>query len=286
MNQAMLFELLGVHGGVSFSADLHVHSTVSDGSETAEQLVSRAAGAGITHLAFTNHDITRGIAAAQRAGRAVGVTVVGGIEVSAYDFRRGRKVHILGLGLHEGSPAVERLCRPLLQRRDENSRWQLSRLLEAGYRIDVERVEHLAAASTCLYKQHIMAGLVDEPCTSPAWQRLYRRLFKGEGIASRDIAYVDARDAVEAIVRDGGCAVLAHPGQTKSYELVPELVEAGLTGIERLHPDHSEADHDRCFNLAQRFGLFCTGGSDYHGIFGRSPSLGCCRIEGSVPWND
>ena len=89
MNQAMLFELLGVHGGVSFSADLHVHSTVSDGSETAEQLVSRAAGAGITHLAFTNHDTTRGIAAAQRAGRAVGVTVVGGIEVSAYDFRRG-----------------------------------------------------------------------------------------------------------------------------------------------------------------------------------------------------
>lgn len=280
MDEEPLFDLLGVREDEPFRADLHVHSTVSDGSETFEELVARASGAGITHIAFTNHDTTRGIAAAQRAGRAVGVTVVGGVEISAFDFSRGRKVHILGLGVREGSPAVERLCRPLLRRRDETSRWQLRRLLEAGYRVDVDKVERLAAASTCLYKQHIMAGMVDAPCASAEWQRLYRRLFKGDGIAARDIEYVDARDAVEAIVRDGGRAVLAHPGQMHSYELVPALVEAGLSGIERLHPDHGETDHDRCYNLAVRYGLFCTGGSDYHGLFGRSPSLGCCRIAG------
>lgn len=280
MNQSMLLEVLGVHEGEPYRADLHVHSTLSDGSETCAQLVARAAGSGLTHVAFTNHDTTRGITAAQRAGRAVGVTVVGGVEISAYDFARGRKVHILGLGVREGSPAVERLCRPLLQRREAASRWQLERLLQAGYDVDVEKVERLAAASTCLYKQHIMAGLVDAPCASPEWQRLYRRLFKGEGVAVRDIEYVDARDAVAAIVRDGGRAVLAHPGQMGNYEFVPALVEAGLSGIERLHPDHGAADHDRCYNLARRYGLFCTGGSDYHGVFGRSPSLGCCRIEG------
>ena len=280
MDEEPLFDLLGVREDEPFRADLHVHSTVSDGSETFEELVARASGAGITHIAFTNHDTTRGIAVAQRAGRAVGVTVVGGVEISAFDFSRGRKVHILGLGVREGSPAVERLCRPLLRRRDETSRWQLQRLLEAGYRVDVDKVERLAAASTCLYKQHIMAGMVDAPCASAEWQRLYRRLFKGDGIAARDIEYVDARDAVEAIVRDGGRAVLAHPGQMHSYELVPALVEAGLSGIERLHPDHGETDHDRCYNLAVRYGLFCTGGSDYHGLFGRSPSLGCCCIAG------
>lgn len=280
MNQEMLFDLLGVREGEHFRADLHVHSTLSDGSETFEELVARASGSGITHVAFTNHDTTRGIAAAQRAGRAVGVTVVGGVEISAFDFARGRKVHILGLGVREGSPAVERLCRPLLRRRDEASRWQLQRLLEVGCRVDVEKVERLAAASTCLYKQHIMAGMTDAPCASGEWQRLYRRLFKGEGVAVRDIEYVDARDAVEAIVRDGGCAVLAHPGQMGNYELVPALVEVGLAGIERMHPDHGEADHDRCYNLACRYGLFCTGGSDYHGVFGRSPALGCCCVEG------
>lgn len=272
--------LLGVGQDERFRADLHVHTSHSDGSETVEEILAEAAAAGLTHVAITDHDTTVGLRSAVRAGRAVGVRVVGGVEISAYDFERDRKVHILGLGLGEQSPSVRRLCAPLLARREECSRWQLSRLLEAGYAIDLGKVERLAAASTCLYKQHVMAGMTDSPAWSPEWQLLYRRLFKDGGVASRDFEYVDARDAVRAIVRDGGLAVLAHPGQTDSYGLVPALAEAGLSGIELSHPDHSEADHDRCFNLASRHGLFCTGGSDYHGVFGRSPRIGACVVEG------
>lgn len=272
--------LLGVGSSERFRADLHVHTTFSDGSETVEKVLADAAAAGLTHVAITNHDTTFGLRRAVRAGRAVGIRVVGGVEVSAYDFERGRKVHVLGLGLDEDSPSVRRLCSPLLARRDECSRWQLARLLEAGYDVDLGTVERLASASTCLYKQHIMAGMTDAPAWSPEWQRSYRRLFKEGGVANRDFEYVDARDAVRAVVRDGGLAVLAHPGQTDSFSLVPELVEAGLSGIELSHPDHSEEDHDRCFNLAERYGLFCTGGSDFHGTFGRSPKIGLCVVEG------
>lgn len=280
MARSELRWLLGVGESERFRADLHVHTVLSDGSETIEEVLSEASAAGLTHIALTNHDTTVGLRSAVRAGRAVGIRVIGGIEVSAYDFERDRKVHVLGLGLEEGALSLRRLCAPLIERREACSRWQLERLLEAGYRIDLDKVERLASASTCLYKQHVMAGMTDSPAWSPGWQRLYRLLFKDGGVASRDFEYVDARDAVRAIVRDGGLAVLAHPGQTDSYALVPSLVEAGLSGIELSHPDHSEADHDRCFNLAERYGLFCTGGSDYHGVFGRSPRIGACVVEG------
>lgn len=99
-------------------------------------------------------------------------------------------------------------------------------------------------------------------------------LFKGGGIAQRDIEYVDMRDAVAAIAADGGLPVLAHPGQFDNYEALPALVDAGLAGIEKYHPDHDYRDTQLCEELAARYSLFCTGGSDYHGRFGKVP----------VPW--
>lgn len=267
------FSSVSAHGS-SGAVDLHVHSTMSDGSDTFRQVLEQARSRGIARLAFTNHDTTAGLSEARELGELLGVEVVGGIEVSAYDFERRRKVHVLGLGLEEGAPALAALCGPLLERRHANSLWQLDRLVEAGYDIDVEHALALGRASTCLYKQHLMAALTAEPYPSVAYRTLYRSLFKDGGICDRDISYVDARDAVRAIVEDGGLAVLAHPGQLDSYDLVPALVACGLGGIERLHPDHSPADRQRCAEFAQRFGLVCTGGSDYHGRFGSIPHVG------------
>lgn len=255
-------------------ADLHVHTTMSDGSDTFEEVLIQARERGIGRIAFTNHDTTRGLNEAAALGQRYGVQVTGGIEVSAYDYKRNRKVHVLGLGLREGSPAVEALCRPLLERRNANSLWQLDQLVAAGYDIDVRRALELGHASTALYKQHIMAALTGEPHVSAAYRTLYQSLFKNGGICDCDITYVDARDAVRAIAEDGGMPVLAHPGQLDSYDLVPELVPLGLRGIERHHPDHTPVDHVRCARLAERYGLVCTSGSDYHGRFGSIPHVG------------
>ena len=157
--------------------DLHVHSTMSDGSDTFEQVLEQAAQRGVERLAFTNHDTTVGLTAARELGERLGVQMVGGIEVSAYDFERGRKVHILGLGVEEGAPALAALCGSTLQQRNANSLWQLDRLVEAGYEVDVERALELGRASTCLYKQHLMAALTSEPYPSAGYRTLYRSLF-------------------------------------------------------------------------------------------------------------
>lgn len=255
-------------------ADLHVHTTMSDGSETCVEVLEQARRRGVSCVAITNHDTTRGLDKALALSGRLGVRVVGGVEVSAWDGKRGRKVHVLGYGLGEDSPAIATLCDPLLRRRDENSSWQLDRLIAAGFDIDVDRVSELRNASTCLYKQHLMDALTDAPYSSVAYRELYHGLFKDGGICDREIDYVDARDAVRAIVEDGGVAVLAHPGQLKSYEILPELVACGLSGIEQYHPDHTPIDYVRCMRLAERHDLLLTGGSDYHGRFGGIPHPG------------
>lgn len=255
-------------------SDLHVHTTVSDGSDAFAEALAQAKERGISHVAFTNHDTTAGLDEAIALGADFGIEVIGGVEISAWDSRRKRKVHVLGYGLACESPAVDALCAPLLARRNENTQWQLDRLLEAGHQVDVDRVHALALASTALYKQHIMAALTDELYASDAYQDLYRSLFKGDGICACDIEYVDALDAVRAVVEDGGVAVLAHPGQLDSYDLVGDLAECGLRGIEKHHPDHGPRDWEMCDSLAERYGLVRTGGSDYHGRFGRIPHIG------------
>lgn len=260
-----------IAGGVS---DLHVHTTVSDGSDTFEDVLREARSRGIRRVAFTNHDTTYGLDDAAARGPHYGVEVVGGIEVSAWDATHERKVHVLGLGLHEEAPALAALCGPLLERRRAHTLWQLDQVIAAGYQVDIDRMLSFGRASTSLYKQHLMAALIDAPYASDAYRALYRHLFKGDGVCARDITYVDVRDAVVAIVEDGGAAVLAHPGQLDSYHLVPELAALGLRGIEQYHPSHTSADHIRCRSLAEKFDLFCTTGSDYHGTFGEVPHLG------------
>ncbi len=255
-------------------ADLHVHTTVSDGSDTFEEVLEQARQRGIGRIAFTNHDTTQGLDEAIGLGENFGVQVVGGVEVSAWDVKRNRKVHVLGYGLEEDSPAIAALCGPVLERRNANSLWQLDQLVAAGYDIDVEHALRLGHASTCLYKQHLMDALIDEPYASASYRTLYRSVFKDGGIGDRDISYVDARDAVHAIVEDGGTAILAHPGQLDSYDVLPDLVACGLLGIEQHHPDHTPVDQVRCARLAERYHLQLTAGSDYHGRFGSVPVLG------------
>ncbi|MFK3936175.1 hypothetical protein ACI2JA_01510 [Alkalihalobacillus sp. NPDC078783] len=166
------------------------------------------------------------------------------------------------------------MCQPLLARRHAHSLWQMERIAEAGYSIDHKQVARLALPSETIYKQHIMAHLTDAPVSSSAYQTLYRYLFKGDGPAAGDILYVDAFDAVRAIKVDGGIAIVAHPGQLDSYDLIPELLEAGLDGVERNHPDHDSSDHERIDQLARTYDLLLTGGSDYHGSFGTPVTIG------------
>lgn len=272
--QAPLFALLGLEAGDSFRADLHAHTVMSDGSDTLPELLGKSRVRGVTHQAITNHDTTKGLNDALAYGNAHGYHIVPGVEISAVNPETGRRIHMLGLGVREGARSIEELCSPTLEKRTANTCWQLDRLIAEGYEVDIELAAKLAAQSSAFYKQHLITALTGESFLGETYQKMYWNLFKNGGICDRDIEYVDMRDAVRAIREDGGLPVLAHPAQFDSYGAVPELVDAGLAGIETFHYRHGDADARMSRELAERYGLFITGGSDYHGRFGRPPYPG------------
>jgi len=255
-------------------ADLHVHSNFSDGSDSVEDVMLQAHHNGVSQISFVDHDTVAGQEEAFALGEKYGIEVIPGIEISAYDFKRDRKVHILGYHYHANAVNIKNLCQPLLERRHAHSMWQLEQIKEAGYELNADEIIAAAKPSRAVYKQHIMTYLTGASYTSLEYKRLYKKLFKGNGVAAGDIAYVDAFDTVKAIVADGGLAVCAHPGQLDSYDLIPELFGAGLGGIERNHLDHTTEDHQRIERLAEQYNLVMTGGTDYHGLFGAPIAVG------------
>lgn len=260
--------------------DLHTHTRYSDGSHSPRELVVHAAERGLGFLGITDHDTTAGTAEAVAIGRKLGVAVVPAVEISAFDFERERKVHVLGYNYRLPADRIEQLCRPLRIARHENTMRQIKEVQAAGFKITKEQVVAHATGRTsagavihegevCIYKQHIMLALIDAGYTDEIYGELYRNLFKGDGPAAYDIDYVDVREAIAAIRADGGRAVIAHPGQLDSFELCEQLAQAGeIDGIELYHPDHGSRDHARVRELCTRYGLIATGGSDFHGEYG------------------
>lgn len=254
--------------------DLHCHTNVSDCSLSFEEVVELAVQASVTHLAITNHDTTLELAEMMNIGKAKGVEIIPGIEISAYDFLRNRRVHVLGYYIQPGHPAIDRLCSPLIEQRHQASEKMVQALVGEGYSITWEQVMEYAKGGTGVYKQHIMHALIDEGYTATIYGDLYKKLFSrglnGEkaGIAYIPLEYVEAKAAIQAIRQAGGVPVLAHPGQYGNFEAVPELVGCGLEGIEVWHPLHDEAAERQAKQLALQYDLIMTGGTDFHGLYG------------------
>ncbi len=249
-------------------ADLHVHTNVSDSSCSTEETVKMAKSFGVTHLGIVNHDTIDGLAEGIELGKEYGVNIIPGIEISAYDFENEKKVHILGFLFDLAAPNIKKVCDIIVKRRHSNSLWQIKKLFENGYDITLEDLKEKTKRSRCIYKQHIMEVLMEKGYTDRIYSSLYKELFKGNGICSRDIEYADVFDAVKAVKDDGGIAILAHPGQFDSYYLIDDLVKAGLDGIEMYHHYHTPRDHNRIIEYRDKYNLILTGGSDYHGNYG------------------
>lgn len=259
------------------SIDLHCHTNISDNSLSIREVIQLAKEAGVTHLAITDHDTTNGLLEAISIGQELGVEIVPGIEISAYDYKRKKRVHILGYYIEHEHPAIEKLCLPLIERRHQASYEMVKKLQEAGYEMDWEKVEGYATGGTGVYKQHIMQVLLDQGYCDEIYGELYKTLFsRGEkggnqGTAYIPIEYIDVNAAIRAIREAGGIPVLAHPGLFDNFDAIPEWVETGLEGIEAKHPSHDLGMEERIRELAEEYQLVLTGGSDFHGAYGDHP---------------
>lgn len=258
-------------------ADLHAHSTASDGVLSPAELVRAAAAVGLTALALTDHDSTAGVAEAAAAAAQAGLRLVPGVELSTDAI--GREVHILGY-FCAGRAPLEELLAEMRAARRRRLEQMVERLRAAGLPVALERVLALAGAGAP-GRAHVARALVEAGCAASVEEAFDRYLLPGRP------GYVPRRklhpgEAVRAVIAAGGVAVLAHPGLVGDDGVLPELLAAGLGGIEVHYPAHTAAQVAHYARLAEELGLIATGGSDFHGRGERWGDLGSVTVPAAV----
>ena len=243
--------------------DLHLHTTASDGLLSPAALVSRAAAAGLTVIAVTDHDTVGGLAEAIDAGLARRVRVVAGIEITAVE--NGTDVHVLGYFIDPASPALGAFLQAQRDDRTRRVREMGERLRALGVPLDVEALLAPAASGTrSIGRPAIADALVASGHAADRNDAFARLLGRGKpGFVPR--RGVPATAVIDTIHAAGGIASLAHPGIMDDDPLVEALAPGGLDAIEVWHSDHSPDQQEHYRALAARLGLARSGGSDFHG---------------------
>lgn len=260
-------------------ADLHLHTTASDGLLSPKELVSRAAGKGFDLIAVTDHDSVAGVGEARREGEAQGVQVVAGAELSCGG---AKEIHVLGLGLDAQNDELLAYCERCKRRREARIEKMVALLHENGRSVDIGRVREIAKG--VMSRTHVARALVEAGHASSVSDAFDRFLLPGK-CAYVPKEEISVRDAVALIGRAGGAAVLAHPmkmgfGEAALASLIGEWKAQGLAGIEVWHPSAQNNHAAFLLRLARREGMLVTGGSDFHGSAVRKTDIG----EGLERW--
>ncbi|MEB3101253.1 PHP domain-containing protein [Ferviditalea candida] len=246
-------------------ADLHTHTTASDGTNEPSGNIRLAKEAGLGAVAITDHDTVAGIPEALEAGRKLGVTVVPGVEISTV--ANGQDIHILGYYMNiEDSAFLQRL-EELRRTRDRRNALIIDRLSELGMSVSLQEVIDAAnknGAGETIGRPHIAAVLIAKGYVRTMREAFDRYLGKS-GKAYANPPRIHPAEAVGWIHEAGGTAVVAHPGLYGDDLLIGQLIEQGIDGIEAFHSDHAPEDELRYSELCRRHRLLITAGSDFHG---------------------
>lgn len=245
-------------------ADLHCHSKISDGSTEVDELVLLAKNRGIDTISVTDHDTLAGSDRAAVFGEKFGVRIIKGTEVSCYDFEHNRKVHLLCY-LPNIRERLSTMLRTTNRNRKQAINLSIQKVMRA-YPIPYDMILRRSAGSNTLFKQHIMRALMDAGYTTEMFGDVFKKLFDYRyGLAKVSFEYPDVFEALRIIRESGGVAVLAHPAVYDNYDIIPELIENGLDGIEISYPRAREDDSEVLGAICDKHGIIRTGGTDFHG---------------------
>lgn len=251
------------------SIDLHSHTTHSDGSATPTELISHAAAKRARAIAVTDHDTVSGLSEARAAANHFGIEFVPGVEISA-EYSPGT-MHILGYFIDEKSAELVEKLDELKRAREERNPRIARALQELGLDITYDEVARLAG-NLVVGRPHFARVMLNKGYVSSIQDAFDRFLKKGApGYVEK--ARLSPADSIALVHNAGGAAVLAHPYQLKLptesevEQMIGELAELGLDGVEAVYSRHSVSQRARYSEIAASHGLVVTGGSDYHGSY-------------------
>ena len=244
-----------------YEADLHCHTTASDGLLTPTELILLASELGLKGIGITDHDTIQGWKEAEKAGEKHQIRILRGIELSTE--WQGKEVHILGYEVDGSSNDLNDKLRYLRQARKQRMLKILDCLEAEGIHISVAEVQQFSQGES-IGRPHIAHALMERGYVRSVGEGFDRYI--GRGAPAYVPRYnLTPEEGIELVRAAHGVAVLAHPGVHRLEEGIPAWVEAGLQGIEVLHSNHKPEDEKKFRALAQEYHLLTTGGSDFHG---------------------
>ena len=276
VSHCLPFCIMRLYAIVNQMIDLHTHSTASDGSCSPTALMVEAAKRGITTIALTDHDTIDGLEEAAKAALERGIRFIHGVELEIV-WKQGGEFHLLGLGISRPSPAFKATIEELTGRRLERNMEIIERMNTAGINASYDEVVAFAGGLGAAGSQgrrfigrpHFAAFLVKQKIVKNLEQAFKRYLGKGKPFYIPK-AGLEFDKAVEVIRESGGIAVLAHPMSLyvawgRLPDVIENLKENGLDGLEAWHPNAKVSDCKRLAELGKTLGMFVTAGSDFHG---------------------
>lgn len=247
-------------------ADLHTHSTASDGLSEPAEIVRQAKHVGLSAVSLTDHDAVLGIDEAVNAGEKLDIEVIPGIEISTLE--NGQDVHVLGYFINHKNKEFLHALEELQKVRDRRNEMMISKLNDLGIDITLDEVmTKLRRDDANIGRPHIGEVLLDKGIVKSMEDAFDKYLGKN-GKTYINPVRISPEEGIDLIKKAGGVPVLAHPGVYDDDVMVARLIKYGLVGIEAYHPDHDSHGERKYRDMAERYGVLATGGSDFHGSRG------------------
>ena len=243
--------------------DLHLHTTCSDGSLSPQEIVVLAKEKGLQLIAITDHDTTKGVNIAQLEGIKQGVKVVSGIEVSTLS--GSKEVHVLGFNLDTTTPQFAQDLNRLSQMRNNRNKQLVAKLKKHGIEINLDEIQ---AKGKSIGRADIAREMVNKGYCKDVPEAFENYIGNGKKCYVQ-VKRMSTIEAVEFIAKHKGVSVLAHPKNLHlthdTFEkFLQSLVKAGLNGIEADYFTHTTAERKFYNQMAKKYNLIVTGGSDFH----------------------
>lgn len=248
--------------GDYIKADLHTHTYYSDGKFSPEVLLRKAKDCGLNYLSVTDHDNVDGIDEAIEAGRELNIEVIPGVELSSEC--RGNEVHVLGYFMDYKSPKLLEHLEGFREKRKIRAEKIVEKLNELHIPLKMDDVMEQVRGSASIGRPHIAYAMVEKKLVSNYYEAFMKYLGDYKPAYEKK-PNISTGEAIKLITGAGGLSFVAHPGKTIRDELLIEIMENGIDGIEVIHPSHSAEDIKYFQGMASQYFLLESGGSDFHG---------------------
>lgn len=261
---------------MEFRADLHCHTTASDGSFTPQELIHHAIEVGLQALSITDHDTVDAYKQAIPLAKEVGLELMPGIELSSS--HRGVPVHILGYNFILDHPVLQALLKKHGHRRTDRNTKILEKLASLGFPIKEEELCHGETTLQNIGRPHF-ALVLKEKGIVDSIQKAFK-LYLGEGKPAYEPGeLISIEETLNAIHEAQGLAVIAHPHLILKQSIFRQLLDMNFDGIECYYSRFDKAHNDKFLKIAKSKNWLVTGGSDFHGTIKPGVNLGCSWVS-------